>query len=177
MGVKDHRSSHDREFDEFAAAAWPRLRWTAYLLAGDHHLAEDLAQTALVKTYAAWRRVRPGEAYSYARRTLVNTNIDRLRRRRFHEVPADERQDAATDASSSTTTDGVDDADLLVRLLHGLNDRERRILVLRHYWDLSEAAVAGELGISVGTVKSTTSRALAKIRESHPELVSTRGLS
>ena len=173
MGVKEHTSRQDREFDEFATTAWPRLRWTAYLICGDRDLAEDLAQTALVKTYAAWRRVRPGEAYSYARRTLVNTNIDRLRRRRFHEVSADERHDTADGAP----TDRVDDTDLIVRLLRDLNDRERRILVLRHYWDLSEAAVADELGISVGTVKSTTSRALAKVRESHPDLMITKDLS
>ncbi|MCW2846043.1 MAG: polymerase, sigma-24 subunit, subfamily [Marmoricola sp.] len=179
MGVKEHESRRDRAFDEFAASAWPRLRWTAYLLSGDHHLAEDLAQTALVKTYAAWRRVRPGEAYSYARRTLVNTNIDRLRRRRFREV-ADDGHDASAHRVEGRTgdqTEGVDDADLIVRLLSRLSERERRILVLRHYWDLSEAAVADELGISIGTVKSTTSRALAKVRETHPELVSTRGLS
>jgi RNA polymerase sigma-70 factor (sigma-E family) len=177
MGVRGHQSRQDRDFDEFAANAWPRLRWTAYLLSGDQHLAEDLAQTALVKTYAAWRRVRPGEAYSYARRTLVNTNIDRLRRGRIHEVPADESHERRQAGHEHASLDGVDDTDLIVRLLQGLNERERRILVLRHYWDLSEATVAGELGISVGTVKSTTSRALAKVRETHPDLMSTRGLS
>ena len=173
MGVKDHGSTPDSGFDDFVVAAWPRLRWTAYLLSGDQHLAEDLAQTALVKTYAAWGRVRKGEAYSFARRTLVNTNIDRQRRRRFREVPADERHDPSTTGH----TDGVDDADLIVRLLRDLSVRERRILVLRHYWDLSEVAVASELGISVGTVKSTASRALAKVRETHPDLMSTRGPS
>ena len=172
MGVKDHQSPQDREFDEFAVAAWPRLRWTAYLLCGDEHLAEDLAQTTLVKTYAAWKRVRRGEAYSFARRTLVNTNIDRLRRRRFREVPAEEQHDR----SGAGHTDGVDDVDLIVRLLRGLSERERRVVVLRHYWDLTEAAVAEELGISIGTVKSTASRALAKVRETHPGLVSTKGL-
>ncbi|MCW2759998.1 MAG: hypothetical protein JWR85_199 [Marmoricola sp.] len=177
MGVKDHRTRQDVEFDEFAASAWPRLRWTAYLLTGDEHVAEDLAQTTLVKTYAAWRRVRRGEAYSFARRTLVNTNIDRLRRHRFREVPADERQENSWDTSTRGQTDGVDDTDLIVRLLHGLTPRERRVLVLRHYWDLSEAVVAAELGVSVGTVKSTASRALAKVRATHPALMSTRGLS
>ncbi len=173
MGVKDHQSPQDREFDEFAVAAWPRLRRTAYLLCGDQHLAEDLAQTTLVKTYAAWKRVRKGEAYSFARRTLVNTNIDRLRRRRFREVPAEEQHDR----SGVAHTDGVDDADLIIRLLCELSARERRIVVLRHYWDLTEAAVGEELGISVGTVKSTVSRALAKVRETHPELMITKGLS
>jgi RNA polymerase sigma-70 factor (sigma-E family) len=173
VGVTDDRATRDREFDEFAVAAWPRLRRTAYLLSGDSHLAEDLAQTTLVKTYAAWGRVRKGEAYSFARRTLVNTNIDRLRRRRFREVPTEHGHDVSTTGH----TDDVDDTDLIVRLLRSLSERERRILVLRHYWDLSEATVAAELGISIGTVKSTTSRALAKVRETHPDLVSTRGLS
>jgi RNA polymerase sigma-70 factor (sigma-E family) len=173
MDVRENRSDQDREFDEFAVTAWPRLRWTAYLLTGDEHLAEDLAQTTLVKTYAAWKRVRRREAYSFARRTLVNTNIDRMRRRHFREVPATERHDHAV----SGQTDGVDDTDLIVRLLGGLSPRERRVLVLRHYWDLSESTVADELGISVGTVKSTASRALAKVRESHPELIDTKGIS
>ena len=171
MGVTEDRDRH-AAFDEFAVAAWPRLRWTAFLLCGDEHLAEDLAQTALVKTYAAWRRVRAGEAYSFARRTLVNTNIDRLRRRHFKEVPAD-GHDAVGQPGA---TDGVDDADLIIRVLSDLTDRERRVLVLRHYWDLSEATVSAELGISLGTVKSTTSRALAKVRERHPDLMTTKGL-
>jgi RNA polymerase sigma-70 factor (sigma-E family) len=168
MGVDEDRRT---AYDEFAVAAWPRLRWTAYLLCGDEHLAEDLAQTALVKTYAAWRRVRAGEAYAFARRTLVNTNIDRLRRRRVTEVTA-----TGHDLVGADRVDGVDDVDLIIRVLQVLTERERRVLVLRHYWDLSEAAVASELGISVGTVKSTTSRALAKVRERHPDLVQTKGL-
>ena len=75
--------TQEQEFDEFAAAAWPRLRRSAYLLTGDHHLAEDLAQTALARTYASWRRVRRSDALAYARKVLVNANIDRLRRRRL----------------------------------------------------------------------------------------------
>ena len=75
------RFSGDDGFDEFATAAWPRLRRSAYLLTGDHHLAEDLAQTALVRTYAHWRRVRRADALAYTRRVLVNLNIDRIRRR------------------------------------------------------------------------------------------------
>ena len=81
-----NRRESDAEFDDFAVTAWPRLRWSAYLLTGDSHLAEDLAQTALVKTYAAWGRVRHEDAMAYSRRVLVNANIDRLRRRRVSEV-------------------------------------------------------------------------------------------
>ena len=153
----------DAEFDEFAAAAWPRLRRSAYLLTGDHHLAEDLAQTALVRTFSHWRRVRRVDALAYARRVLVNANIDRLRRRRMLEVrDGDQGNDLAQVAS--WPDERSDERDELVRLLRTLTDRERRVMVLRHYFDLSELEVADELGIAPGTVKSTRSRALAKLR-------------
>jgi RNA polymerase sigma-70 factor (sigma-E family) len=154
------------DFDTFAVAAWPRLHRSAYLLTGDHHLAEDLAQTALARTYASWRRVRRADALAYARRVLVNANIDRVRRRRSHELPG-----GAVDATLATRAQpgaGAEelagDRDELVRLLAGLTDRERRVVVLRHYFDLSEAEVARELKIAPGTVKSTLSRALRKLR-------------
>ncbi len=148
----------DDGFDEFAVTAWSRLRWSAYLLTGDHHLAEDLAQTALARTYASWSRVRRDDAFAYARRVMVNANIDRLRRRRVTEVLG-RRAEVA-----SAQEGGVEERDLVVRLLATLTDRERRVVVLRYYFDLSEAAVAMELRISRGTVKSTSSKALAKIR-------------
>lgn len=156
----------EQEFDEFAVAAWPRLRRSAYLLTGDHHLAEDLAQTALARTYASWRRVRRADALAYARKVLVNANIDRLRRRRATELGG-----AAADVALATRAESgrgsaeiATDRDEIVRLLAGLTERERRVVVLRHYFDLSEAEVAGELGIAPGTVKSALSRALRKLR-------------
>lgn len=154
------RGAGDEDFDDFAYAAWPRLRWSAFLLTGDSHLAEDLAQTALAKTFASWSRVRRDDAHAYARRVLVNANIDRLRRRRVVEV-GDETLAGVADTSP---TSRVEDGDELVRLLAGLSSRERRVVVLRYYFDLSEATVADELGVSIGTVKSTASRALAKLR-------------
>jgi RNA polymerase sigma-70 factor (sigma-E family) len=154
------RSSGDDGFDEFATAAWPRLRRSAYLLTGDHHLAEDLTQTALVRTYAHWRRVRRNDALAYARRVLVNLNIDRIRRR--HGTV--EVGDGLLETLPSRPDGRVDERDEAVRLLHGLTDRERRVVVLRHYFDLSEAEVAEELGVARGTVKSTLSRALVKLR-------------
>lgn len=150
----------DRDFDEFAVSAWPRLRRSAYLLCGDHHLAEDLAQAALARTYSRWRHVRREDALAYTRKVLVNLNLDRVRRKRPFEVgdlvadrPSVDRGPAA-----------ADDRDEIVRLLAGLTSRERQVVVLRHYFDLSEATVAAELGLAPGTVKSTLSRALAKLR-------------
>ncbi len=152
----------DQDFDEFATVAWPRLRRIGYLVTGDTHLAEDLAQTALVRTYASWRRVRKGDASAYARRVLINLNIDRLRRNRLTEVSGDVLKTIAVAGGEAAT----DDRDHIVRLLSGLTERERRVVVLRHYCDLSEADVAHELGIAAGTVKSTLSRALGKLRVS-----------
>ena len=150
----------DHGFDEFATAAWPRLLRSAYLLTADHHLAEDLTQTALVRTYAHWRRVRRGDALAYSRRVLVNLNIDRIRRRHG----TTDVGDALIETLPSRPDNRVDERDEAVRLLHTLTDRERRIVVLRHYFDLSEAEVAEELGVAKGTVKSTLSRALGKLR-------------
>lgn len=155
-------SENNAGFDEFAAIAWPRLRRIGFLLTGDHHLAEDLAQAALVRTYASWRRVRRDDASAYSRRVLLNLNIDRLRRRRVVEV-GDAPIDVVPVAGGESD---VADRDQIVRLLAGLTERERRVVVLRHYCDLSEADVAHELGIAPGTVKSSLSRALSKLRVS-----------
>jgi RNA polymerase sigma-70 factor (sigma-E family) len=155
-----NRTSGDDGFDEFATAAWPRLRRSAYLLTGDHHLAEDLTQTALVRTYAHWRRVRRADALAYTRRVLVNLNIDRIRRR--HGTV--EVGETMLETVSSRPDSRVDERDEAVRLLRTLTERERRVVVLRHYFDLSEEDVAKELGVARGTVKSTLSRALGKLR-------------
>jgi RNA polymerase sigma-70 factor (sigma-E family) len=158
----------DAGFDEFVVAAWPRLLRSAYLLCLDHHLAEDLVQTALARTYARWKHVRRDDAVAYTRAVLVNLNVDRLRRKRPVEVrdALPDREDPRSGSSEP------DDRDELVRLLRTLTERERRVVVLRHYFDLTEADVARELGVAVGTVKSTLSRALAKLRvqanEPHP---------
>lgn len=155
------------DFDAFALTAWPRLRWSAYLLCGDHQLAEDLAQTALVRTYAAWRRVRREDALAYSRRVLVNLNTDRLRRRRLREVTLDAAGAGPRETDRTATSDERDE---VVRLLATLTERERRVVVLRHYFDLPEAEVAHELRIAPGTVKSTLHRALAKLRVTAREL-------
>ncbi|RHW24261.1 SigE family RNA polymerase sigma factor [Nocardioides immobilis] len=153
------RGQRDQEFEEFVVAAWPRLRRAAYLLSHDAHEADDLVQTALAATYARWHRVRKDDAYSYVHRAVVNAYIDGTRRRR--PVPVERDPDRAVAAD-----DSIDDRSELTELLAPLSPRERTIIVWRYYFDAPEAEVAERLGISVGTVKSTASRALARLRSS-----------
>lgn len=155
------RAELDAEFEEFVAAAWPRLRRAAYLLSHDAHEAEDLVQSALAKAYASWGRVTREGAYSYVHRTLVNGYIDSLRRRR--PVPVER----STERPLTGTEDPVDDRSELSELLAPLSPRERSIIVWRYYLDASESEVARQLGVSTGTVKSTASRALARLRSTH----------
>ena len=153
------KTAHDEEYDDFVAVSWRRLCWTAYMLTGDRQLAEDLAQTALVKTFVVWPKVRRDDALAYTRRVLVNANIDRLRRRHLTELPGLLRDPAVA------PSDEVENRDELVRLLATLTELERKVMVLRYYYDLSEADTADELGVGVGTVKSTAARARSKIRD------------
>ncbi|MEV4809709.1 SigE family RNA polymerase sigma factor [Micromonospora avicenniae] len=156
------RDQSEEEFRDFVAARSAALLRTAYLLAGDWATAEDLLQTALTKTYLAWRRLGGIEAVEpYARRVLVNTSTSWWRRRWHGERPTDVLPEHAG-------TDEIErqlDRDLLWRHLRALPTRQRAVLVLRFYEDMSEAQTAALLGISTGTVKSQTSRALATLRQ------------
>jgi len=154
-------TSVEEEFREFVAARSPALLRTAYLLTGDWATAEDLLQTALTKIYLAWRRLGEIEAVEpYARRVLVNTSISWWRRRWHGERPTEVLPERAV-------ADRVDEQlerDALWRHVRALPARQRAVLVLRFYEDLSEAQTAAILDISTGTVKSQTSRALSTLR-------------
>ena len=152
----------DEEFVEFATASSAGLRHAAYLLTGDGHAAEEAVQTALVRTYAAWSRVRRDDAFAYARRTLVNYVTDRWRRK-LKEYPTD---DLPEHPAGPDIADEVALRQWVTGALATLTARERAVIVLRYLFDLPEAAVARDLGITAGTVKSTSSRALAKLRVS-----------
>jgi RNA polymerase sigma-70 factor (sigma-E family) len=152
----------DEEFVEFATASSAGLRQAAYLLTGDRHAAEDAVQAALVRTYAAWPRVRRDDAFAYVRRTLVNYVTDRWRRK-LKEYPTDELPEHP---AGPDIADEVALRQWVTGALATLTARERAVIVLRYLFDLPEAAVARDLGISQGTVKSTSSRALAKLRVS-----------
>ena len=149
----------DAEFTEFVHAAWPGLYRTAYLMLGEHQLAEDLVQSALAKTYASWRKVRePAAAPAYARVVLANTATSWFRRRSWrNESPTLDLPEAGQDIDPS-------DRPAVVDALRSLPPRQRAVVVLRYYDDLTVREVAEALGISEGTVKSQTSDALARLR-------------
>jgi RNA polymerase sigma-70 factor (sigma-E family) len=150
-------------FRDYVAARSAALLRTAYLLTGNRADAEDLLQTALAKTYLAWDRIREREAVDgYVRRIMVNTQTSWWRRRKVAEYPTD---DLPERTESRSATDDVALHDALWSALGQLPTRQRAMVVLRYYEDLSEAETAQVLGVSVGTVKSTTSRALAKLRD------------
>lgn len=150
----------DAEFVEFARASSARLTHAAFLMTGNHHHhAEDAAQTALVRTYASWSRIRNGDPYGYARSVLVSHLVDTWRRP-IREYPSDD----LPERRGGDMAEEVATRRWLVTALGTLTARERAVVVLRHYFDLPEAQVARELDVSVGTVKSTSSRALEKLR-------------
>jgi RNA polymerase sigma-70 factor (sigma-E family) len=147
-------------FQAYVVGRSPALLRTAYLLTGNRADAEDLLQTALAKTYLAWDRIREREALDgYVRRVLVTTQTSFWRRKRpeslYDELPESAGRDALADA---------DLHDALWTALGRLSRKQRAAVVLRYYEDLSEAETARVLGVSVGTVKSTTSRALTLLR-------------
>lgn len=152
----------DVDFRDFVVARSPALLRTAYLLVGgDWALAEDLLQAALTKTYLAWGRIRDQNAReAYVRKTLATTATSWWRRRWHGEVATA----VLPEAAAPRTVDQFDEQDALWRLVLKLPVRQRAVLVLRFYEDLSEAQVAHALGLSPGTVKSHTSRALATLR-------------
>jgi RNA polymerase sigma-70 factor (sigma-E family) len=151
----------DHEFREYVTARGRALLRAAYLLTGNLADAEDLLQAALAKTFLAWDRIEDrGALDGYVRRAMVNTHISWWRRRRVQEFPTDELPDRAV-------ADHAGDSDLqeaLLRAIDRLPQRMRTAVVLRYYEDLTEAEVAERLGVSLGTVKSTVSRAVAKLR-------------
>jgi RNA polymerase sigma-70 factor (sigma-E family) len=151
----------DEEFREFMHARWPAMVRLAYALTGDRGHAEDVAQTAFAKAYAAWPRVRrAGNPEAYVRRIVVNENHNRFRKRRVSEH--------LTDAPPAVLT--PDNADLdgrttLICALQRLGPRQRAVVVLRYWLGMSETETAATLNCAVGTVKSQASRALAILRE------------
>lgn len=151
----------DEQFREFVSNRSAALLRTAYLLTGDWANAEDLLQTALTKTYLAWRRLGTIDSVEpYARRVLVTTATSWWRRRWHGEKPTG----SLPETSGPDGADERAERDLLWQFVLGLPPRQRAVLVLRFYEDLTEAETARLLNISVGTVKSQGARAIATLR-------------
>ena len=150
-----------KAFSEFVTARSASLFRTAYLVVGDHQLAQDLLQESLVKTYVAWLRIRDvTNAEAYARRTVVTTAISWRRRRSFHERPVD----VLPEVVAPDQVDALATREALWVQLHSLPPRQRAAIVLRYHEDLSEQQTAELLGCSVGTVKSQVSAGLRRLR-------------
>ena len=169
----DRPGVKDADFAAYLAARQPSLLRTAYLLTGDRHDAEDLVQTALAKLYLSWDKVQhQGSMDGYVRRILVNEHNSLWRRawkkREHGRGPDAEVTDHAVDAHD----DGAGAA--LWDVVQTLPRKARAVVVLRYYEELTEAETADVLGISVGTVKSQTSRALAALRARAPQTLNPR---
>jgi RNA polymerase sigma-70 factor (sigma-E family) len=161
LAAPDTIGSDDGEdFSAFALSRWPGLVRLAFGLTGDRWLAEDIAQTALARAYVAWRRVsRADDPDAYLRRILVNASNRRFRRRRVTEEPGD-----LPDVAVEGPADLVDERSALLAALRQLPPRQRAVVVLRYWNDLTDAQIAAALGCSPGTVRSQLSRALARLR-------------
>jgi RNA polymerase sigma-70 factor (sigma-E family) len=156
-------------FEAFVERRSPALLRLAWLLTADAHAAQDLVQDALLKVLPRWRRiVAKGEPEPYVRTVIRTTYVDALRRRRWLEVDRDDAPDPGDvgDAAAQVATRVTVHA-----ALQRLTARQRAVLVLRFYEDLTEVATAHALGCSVSTVKSQTRHAIARLRVLSPELV------
>ncbi len=158
----------DEEFATFYGDTWTRLFRTTYAVAGQRSLAEDALQSAFAKAYGQWDRIRSAEhPEAYVRRMAVNEVLSTFRRPWFRAErsgdPPDSRHTVSHEKSAV-------DREALWRAVKALPPRQRAVVVLRYYEDLSEAEIAAVLGCSRGTVKSQASDALRRLRVSDPEL-------
>ncbi|MFF5176834.1 SigE family RNA polymerase sigma factor [Micromonospora sp. NPDC000316] len=154
-------------FHEFVVHRSPALSRTAYLLTGDHQLAEDLLQSALARTYRHWRRIRGGDPEAYVRRVMYHQQVSWWRRRRLTERLESHPTDRPGDDHSESTALRLS----LAAALRQLTPRQRAVIVLRFYEDLTEAQVAEVLGCSVGTVKRHGHDAIHRLRAIAPDLI------
>jgi RNA polymerase sigma-70 factor (sigma-E family) len=152
----------ESDFDSYVRAGGPRLKRLAFLLTGDLDEAEDLLQSAYARTLPRWRTVsRYENPDAYVRRVMVSIRTSRWRRLRGREVLA---ADVPEPAAGRDHADAGAELDAVLTALRALPRRQQVAVVLRHYCDLSEAETARVMGITVGGVKSQTSKGLATLR-------------
>jgi RNA polymerase sigma-70 factor (sigma-E family) len=161
------QNSADDEFRDFMRGRWPATVRLAYGLTGDLGHAEDVAQAAFARAYASWGRVtRTGNPDAYLRRIVVNENRRRFRKRRVaEELPGTLPDHSAPGHGGLDAVDSFNERAALLTALGRLGPRQRAVVVLRFWMDMSEADTAKALNCSVGTVKSQASRALATLRK------------
>ncbi len=149
-------------FGEYVRARSGALLRAAQAMTGNRADAEDLVQATLVKAYQSWDKITDQTALdTYVRRVMVNTHISGWRRRRVDEYPTDE----LPDSPAADLTGDSDLHDVVQRAVDRLPRQMRAAVMLRYFDDLTEPEVAAALGVSVGTVKSTVARAVAKLRK------------
>jgi RNA polymerase sigma-70 factor (sigma-E family) len=153
------------DFAAFVAARGPRLLRMAWLLTGDAHLAEDLLQTVLAKVWPKWRKVAEEHPEAYVRKALIHTHASWWRRRWRGEVPHGELPELAV---SFDAYEGVDLEQSLSAAVRRLPVRQRAVVVLRYFEDLSVEDTAATLGCAPGTVKSQSAKALRTLRAALP---------
>ena len=164
------KAEDEAEFRDYVACRWTWLVQAAVLLTGDAGHAEDLAQTALARVFSSWSRVRAADDMdAYTMRILINQNKNRFRKRRVPESLTA----APPERWGGDPTSRVDQWAGLLAALASLPKRQREVVVLRYWEDYSEAQTARILGCSVGTVKSQSSKALAKLR-THASVLASR---
>jgi RNA polymerase sigma-70 factor (sigma-E family) len=161
-GHGESRASDDDAFRDYVEARGSVLLRMALMLTGNRADAEDLMQAALAKTYLAWGKINDHAALdAYVRRAMVNTHISWWRHRKLEEFPTGELPDQAVADHSRES----DLAEMVRRALGRLPQRMRAAVMLRYFEDMTEPEIAAVLGISLGTVKSTVSRAVARLRD------------
>jgi RNA polymerase sigma-70 factor (sigma-E family) len=174
-GVQVHTNA-DTEFAEFFSTTWPSLFRTTYAVAGDVGSAEDALQSAYAKAYASWRKVRSTDApEAYVRRMAINELLG-VRRRAWWKSERSVADPPPTGAATSHES-AIEDRDEMWRVVLALPLRQRAVIVLRYYEDLSEEQIAETLGCSRGTVKSQAAAALTTLRARGTELSSAPGQS
>ncbi|MCX5233098.1 SigE family RNA polymerase sigma factor [Streptomyces sp. NBC_00233] len=154
------------EFAEFAAVSWPRLVRTAHMLTGDFHEAENLVQTTLVKVHARWGRIPCDEVNVYVRRALVNNSLSRIRRKRVALLLMPFLRETVHRSQGGHAED-VEHCTAVAQALSPLPARQRAVMVLRYWEDMSEQDIAQILDCSLGTVQTHARRGLQALR-AHP---------